>query len=308
MKFYYGTHNRYIDVTNILSQQNTGIITVTSNYNQLFSDPVPGRIKHLKIESSEFGVVKIRENAPFTLLLQPRNIPSIHVVYFINTYCNLNYIHLLRSQLLQLKESGLLREAKFHVQVCSDNDIIISQVHELIPEAEIEVFQDNTHEYHGIHKVWEIGQTNPDCLILYFHSKGITHIKSMTPQNCRLPFERALFNQVITSWQRLVNVFKYFPSIDKLGLSCSDKGWVWYNYFWVRANYAIKCEEPIKNHRRHYYEDWVARYLKETAGSKEGAELPVIHKNYILKYVNCFNLTGEYNIGSFFNPDNNRWF
>jgi hypothetical protein len=65
-------------------------------------------------------------------------------------------------------------------------------------------------------------------------------------------------------------------SIDKLGVSCSNYGSIWYNYFWFRSNYAAKCDEPVVNPNRYYYEHWVSRYLRREKSVKSNGEYTVL--------------------------------
>ena len=39
-------------------------------------------------------------------------------------------------------------------------------------------------------------------------------------------------------------------------------GWIWYNFWYARGSYIKYVERPIKTYRRHYYEDWLGRKVK----------------------------------------------
>lgn len=176
MKFFYGYINNYVDVTEkVLKLDNgNGEITINKLYNTLLGDPYPWKLKHLKIESNDIGSIAIKEDVPFTFSVKPLDVSKIFVVYFINTQYNPNYIHLLRSQLNELKQSGLLDYAELYVEACTsvdscNDDTIIQGIKQCIPNANIQIYHDDTHEYHGIYKVWSLARSNPNSYILYFH-------------------------------------------------------------------------------------------------------------------------------------------
>jgi hypothetical protein len=120
-------------------------------------------------------------------------------------------------------------------------------------------YTDNEFEYRGILKVWEIGQiySKSNDIILYFHSKGITHNKKYIFN------KNDNYNIILKDINKIKEIFSIFPSIHKIGYSTGGIGWMWYNFWYARGSYINQVEKPIKTKRRHYYEDWVARKVEK---------------------------------------------
>lgn len=72
-------------------------VEISGDYNSVFTDPEVGKSKHLKISNEAFGDIYIKDDTPFKMKLSLPQLPTIYIVYFINTYCNENYIYLVRS-------------------------------------------------------------------------------------------------------------------------------------------------------------------------------------------------------------------
>lgn len=309
---FYGTDNYKIDVTNIIKDKCicNDYIIINSSYNELFGDICPHIIKTLYINLQNIDEVKINENTFLKINLKPKEFDNINIVYFINTLCNENYYYLMSSQLKELKESNLLSKCKLYIEVNTlDSEKIKREIYDIIPNAII-----NTHinckyyEYHGINKVWELSQDNSNNITLYFHSKGISRIPLITEDNCRLDNEKYLFNSVINNWQKNILILSYFENINKLGSVHSNIGFIWYNFWWVKGSYVKLCEKPIKTERRHYYEDWLCRKLKNNL-NELNCSLDKNLNEYDINYLDCYSLDknennyiNKTNIGSFFIP------
>lgn len=265
-----------MDVTNKVKKLFTGNkLKFTHSYNDIFGDPLPGKRKHLKIESSILPTFKVKEDFPFTLSLKPSK-AKIKVVYFINIFCAPEYYHfLLEEHLRGLIKCGLSRRAEIYIEVSADNPKVIDEIKSILPSAHV-TLHDNSHEYPGIKRVWQLGQEKEDSFILYFHSKGITRLEKKMERD---PLETLLYNDLVDNWRDCVNFLSYFPSLDKIGRFMSGPGWSWHNFFWVRSSYVRECEEPLKTERRHYYEDWIGR-KKNKAWRKSEVELHFTPENY----------------------------
>lgn len=218
---------------------------------------------HLKI-SYEDQEVYIRENCPFKFNLSKPKDPDIFIVYFINTKVNDNYYNLMKQQLDHLKSTeilgrfkdGLISKTHLFIVAISDNEEKIrKEINEICPFSHLDVYNEDTFEYRGIQKVYDLATY--DNIILYFHSKGISRISAG-----RTPEEQSIFRGVIENWYSNLDRFLRFESIDKLGLATSEKGFVWYNFWWVRGSFVKQLEYPVISPRRHYYEDWLGRRLR----------------------------------------------
>jgi hypothetical protein len=109
-------------------------------------------------------------------------------------------------------------------------------------------------------KTWELAQQHPsqNYITLYFHSKGIMRSHERTK------IELQCFKTVIDQWKHALYIFNTFPLINKIGCSASKEGWCWYNFWFARNTYLSNIEEPIISENRYYYEDWLARYCKDS--------------------------------------------
>lgn len=238
---------------------------------------------------------------PCNLSFTNYDILTLDIVYFANLYVNTQGVSLVLLQLSDLISTGIfaLPNVSLHIVLSMPGEIV-SEVHYAlsdlfehkgVPFNKIQVTctTDNCHEYPGINHVYRCAQvsSNPNHVILYFHSKGITRFTGQ-----RDPVEQVLHNTVVKDWVWVLFLFTNFCEIEKIGIAASEFGWIWYNYWWVRASYIRTVEEPIRTDRRHYYEDWLCRSTplnNWTLGEKE-----INHNNYSnLNYKNCLSLVAN---------------
>ena len=203
-----------------------------------------------------------------TYIVVPDNQPQtprflINIVYFANLFVNPQHGTLLiQEQMKDLIATGLLDVASLHIVLSVPeefNRTIKAEIYKVFrPTHKIlfHVNNENCYEYPGIQLVHSLAFSNgsPHHYLLYFHSKGISRFRGR-----RETHELALHKTVIAPWRHVLEIFDSHPHIDKIGSTSSDKGWIWWNYWWARASYLIQVEIPIKTERRHYYEDWLSR-------------------------------------------------
>lgn len=274
----------------------------------LFTEsPAP---KFIKIENSrlaDWQPLRIRFGAPFEIQLNIEPITAqtkTRIVYFINCYINKNYIYLFTRQMQDLATTGLLENTAATLYVVSsgiahDKAVLQQELRRIFP-AEKKIIQEHTeqnlYEYPGIRKVWELGRQDTDAFILYFHARGISRIKLGRFRRNRQPLEKRLFRRVIGEWRQNLLWLTAMPSADKIGISQGGNGWIWFNFWWARASYIGHLEEPQQTDRRHYYEDWLGRYVQSTAGD---------YTNTLNRCISIVHSEGRnlYNIGSDFHPD-----
>lgn len=236
----------------------------------------------------------------------------IEIVYFANLFVNRPHGHdLIKEQLTDLVITGLLDQgATLHIVLSVPRDYnyiglqstlsrLFRKNHRVFPN----IIHENCHEYPGIQMVYRLAQQNPlrSHYILYFHSKSMTRFKGK-----REHIERALHSTVIVPWRKVLEIFQNNPSIDKIGSSCSNHGWIWWNYWWVRASYIVHMENPIKTDRRHYYEEWLSRQLHNPSAQPTDPHRPeerLTNPIYKLSNKNCWGLSNHANpIGSGCDP------
>jgi hypothetical protein len=312
VKFDYGSINKTIDVTEIIKGfiVDNKIELYHKNYNELFTDPSPYQKKFLKITIDNKKPIYASENASFSMDLSPSNeLVPINIVYFINIYCQEKYIYILESQLRQLIHSGITEYANVYIEISGPeekHDQIRSEIKSIItlPDDHINCHVENYYEYFGINKVWELSLNN-DGVILYFHSKGITHITEPNQMNCRTYEELYMFETIIMNWKYVIWILSIFKSINKIGMGSSRYKWICHNYYFVRTEYARLCEKPIITSYRFYYEEWVSKYIGHIDKSELNVRKP--QDSYYHDSDDCYNLCNKidlnyYNIASQYIP------
>jgi hypothetical protein len=201
---------------------------------------------------------------------------TIRVVYFLNTKLNDRYLDWITNQISivptnYVKEIYIVADSKscIHEKPLHDTISLLQQhkhANNIISTLEC---HDNdptkeTYEYHGIHKLWELGQrySTPNDIAIYVHSKGVTHAKSWNAyiQKSGVRGEESKLTQnVFGQMPRVLEAFSLFPNVDRVGWDCSAGGFLWYNFMYVRGSYLNQVEQPIITTRRHYYEEWIRR-------------------------------------------------
>ena len=179
---------------------------------------------------------------------------NIYVVYYINGLIINNYLDWLYNQ-LQIVDYGCPIYIVATISK-SQEEFLRQSTAILFPSYNIHIdcYYTNEYEYRGILKVWELAQKHyqHNDIILYFHSKGITHYSNYSTN------KNDNYNIILKDLNKIKEIFTIFPIIDKIGYSCSNHGIIWYNFWFVRGSYAQLLEKPIKTTRRHYYEDWLS--------------------------------------------------
>lgn len=228
---------------------------------------------------------------------------NIHIVYFINCL-NKNYFSWLTNQINMVKSfsKNIYIEATINKL---DEETFKQKVLKLFPHVKINCYSDNEYEYRGILKVWELGQTfnNKNDILLYFHSKGITHTNNYNN------VKNANYNIILKDINKIKEIFSIFPQIDKIGYCSGGIGWLWYNFWYARGSYISQVEKPLKTIRRHYYEDWLSRKINKNNTYNEINEKKLSSYKNTLNSCYGFHTNGINikNIGSYYDPEDNKY-
>ena len=184
---------------------------------------------------------------------------QLRIVYFVNGIINDNYMDWIMNQLNYVKHYAKIINIVIILEESKRKDFI-RYMSKFFPNNQFiyDFHTKNEYEYRGILKVWEIAQTNhqKNDIILYMHSKGVTHHKNYAQNRCDN------YNIILKDIQKIQEIFSIFPSIDKVGYSAGGMGWIWYNFWYARGSYIYQVEKPILTARRHYYEDWLGRKVE----------------------------------------------
>jgi len=246
---------------------------------------------------------------------------NLYIVYFINCLINPNYYDWLLNQLkiitnqINKKKINLSKLQKCKIYIIASinnnkkqefinylNKYFFYSMKSLI---EVEFFPNNNFEYQGIKKVWDLGQfhSEKNDIILYFHSKGISRNKSYSSNR------NDKYNIILKDLNKIFKIFDSYSFIDKIGYSCGGNGWIWYNFWFARGSYLNLVEKPIITNRRHYYEDWLGRIVKNKNELICSNERPRSFYQNTLKNCYCFHSYENIpNIGYYYNEKNNKYF
>ena len=186
----------------------------------------------------------------------------IGIVYFAYINPNKNWKKIILGQLNDIRLSGILKDADLYIEVnnsnaCDDVKEFFNNLN--ICQASVCFHQDNTFEYHGIHKVWNLANSNKYQYLIYLHTKGMSYKKSL--------FEVILTYYTFCDYKETLRVFDNEPELIRAGFmpKCDDSSSdvtgciIWFNFYWIRASYAKTLEEPVVTDNRFYYEGWSSK-------------------------------------------------
>jgi len=201
---------------------------------------------------------------------------KLHIVYYsylggTNPFPNGKYFwqDVIKGQLRDIKNSGVMDISKLYIVICSEKIELLQECKELVDETckglNYDFFTENinTYEYPGIKKIYDVSKENPDSICLYMHSKQLGHSNVM--ENHRGHTEMVCTQNTINQWLNVIEWFKIYPEINKICLFPSHEGFSWFNFWWARTNYIIKCNEPTIEEDRYYYERWLGEQGSKTS-------------------------------------------
>lgn len=200
------------------------------------------------------------------VVIRPGAARRIKLVYGVYINPSSNWRSIVAGQLYDLKRFGLLSEADLHVVIT--NPSYIRGVSDLICEicdevASITTHHANQYEYWAVDKVWTLARENPDSIVAYLHTKGMSYNVVE-----RIKLERILTEKTFRRW-RAVEQLLDRKDVEKVGLFPSPHGWIWYNFWFAAAEYLIRCEKPefpSDKNTRYYYESWLYTGEKQAKG------------------------------------------
>ena len=263
--------NHVIEVTDLVSAKfktgNKIIIPAKQSLNEAFTDPIFGKVKFLQIEvnGKKHNIIEDDYDADIEIDLSEKT-KNINIVYYAYINRDSNWRGIISGQLLQLKSYGILDEADLYVHITdaeADTEEVINLVEAVAPTAIISKSTVNHFEYPAIKLAYNIAHQQPDSYIIYFHSKGMSY-----NVHSRKIDEITLLTLTFENWRKKLQIFQN-KSINKIGLfpaigddKDSEKqgtrgGWIWFNFWYARANYIINCDEPTITDDRYFFEHWL---------------------------------------------------
>jgi hypothetical protein len=112
-------------------------------------------------------------------------------------------------------------------------------------------------EYRGIKTLYDVAKDNPDSIMAYGHSKGISYHKTVGESTCD-PTISGCYD-FLKRPSRALDAFALFPQVSTAGIASMARSSdltkkIWFNFYMARADIIIKSGEPKKTIYRHYYE------------------------------------------------------
>jgi len=109
------------------------------------------------------------------------------------------------------------------------------------------ISRENCYEYPGFLAIRDFAESaHPEHLIYYCHSKGSVNIGKRAKGIFK-------YHQVININNDVTARLLEEKNLLKAGLYPSKTGFLWHNFFWVKAGY-LKTKEIRKSENRYYYE------------------------------------------------------
>ena len=195
---------------------------------------------------------------------------KIIIVYniYIDNNVNKNWKYIVLGQLKDLKKSNILKSIKYiNFTITANNKKYMRRCVNLLKsyfiyskliknqyiKFHITKKYINKYEYYSIYNVYKLALKNQNDIILYFHTKGMSHNRK------RINIEKLLTKSILNP-DNIINFFIEHDNINKVGLFPSNGGFIWFNFWYVRCSYINKIECPIESDNRWYYEGWLANY------------------------------------------------
>ena len=201
---------------------------------------------------------------------EPERTKPLYVVYHV--FCDRGWETIVERQIASLKDSGLLDAVtKLYVSCIAHQDSDVARLKEIIDSDKMEIISDVRDplkfEYPALEFIYELSQKE-DCLICYFHTKGISY--QTTESNDRTFVS---FKKKIVSWCRMMEYFNFYKwrvAVNALNHGYDTYGcyrWPPRNYkmfsgsFWWAASSYIKTLPPfdpdVIRRDRFYSETWL---------------------------------------------------
>ena len=151
-----------------------------------------------------------------------------------------------------------LYKSELYIQISSEFCNLIDECIIFINKrikAVIRFNLENLYEYPGLKLVYDLAKLYPECILFYMHSKGM--VFTCDNKEKRNNTEKVILRNTLQLQEKAMNVFKENKNINKVGLYPAEEGFMWFNFFWVRASYFENKSSPIISDDRFYYEKYI---------------------------------------------------
>jgi len=184
------------------------------------------------------------------------------LVYFAYLMPGVDWWVIIGDQVRDVIKSGILEAAVLEVVLSgseADTAECLRLLRELLGDKQFHHTEarGNTFEYPGIHRLWEVAQgCGDDEILVYIHSKGMSH-RWHDGRTHRSPDEARLTRHTLSRWREVPGLM--VGDVTKIGLfPCENHGWIWFNFFYIRASHLRASLEPrVSMGDRYYYESYI---------------------------------------------------
>jgi hypothetical protein len=193
---------------------------------------------------------------------------NINIIYFIWINKLRPYKLIIEGQLEDVIKSNILSVSKLYIVVSCDQDIkeeienIIQNALNKYNKYEIEFNYENTYEYKGFKKLYDLALKEPNKIYLYLHSKGMF---SSYGHEGRTTHEIRLTRGHVYKYLKVLEIFESDENIINVSMFPGDlfygnNNYSWFNFFYIKGSYLATCYEPIvSNDNRFYYEFYIGK-------------------------------------------------
>jgi hypothetical protein len=201
------------------------------------------------------------------------------------------------------KMEGLLSEARILAYSIMPRKVAASRVGAIVTTV-----HENSFEHPGLHHLWLLAQSlsaeeAAKHVFLYFHTKGMVF---HNPPGVRLPEELFMVDRTIRPWRDVVDIFQGNQTVSRIAVWPSHQGYLWQNFFWVRASYVVLLEEPRRTSWRDYFETWVVCTVLPNSTAPEDWPHGAKHPQCQTDCTTCFSLC-NYKHSTTYNPHQVAW-
>ena len=184
---------------------------------------------------------------------------TIKIVYFAYLLPN-KWQSVVSEQLDALKSCGIYNDAANIYMCVVGDEVELNKFDEFIKKySKVEVSNkstQNSYEYLGIKKVYDISKNDDDEFILYFHTKGITHKDELYARLTRL----LMMASTVENYKEITFKFQQDQKIDVVGAMPHVDGFMYNTFFWVRSSYVnINFQQPVVSDNRYVWEIWTGK-------------------------------------------------
>ncbi|WP_434501862.1 hypothetical protein [Prevotella sp.] len=200
----------------------------------------------------------------------PESDKNIYGVYHV--YCDTDWERLVIKQIENLKNSGLFdATTTFYVSCITSKDSDVDKLKEIVGSDKLQIISvtDNPcrYEYPALEYVRQISAAE-DCMIYYFHTKGISYQTSDCTDRAFL-----FFKNKIVAWCEMMEYFIFFKwnvAVNALNSGYDTYGcYLWPprkqkmysgSYWWANSLYIRTLpdfREDVIAHDRFYSETWL---------------------------------------------------